>query len=151
MKLTPDQKKDANDLLLKLEVFAGCSPDEIQALVEAMELVEFAKTKVILMEQELSRNLYVVYSGSIGIWRREKGTKKLLATLSNPDFFGERSMFTESPATALVKAEEDSKLFKLPHDLFKTIAAKFPELSGRILKNLEAINAKRPAIVKPQE
>src|SRR5688572_9160786 len=113
MPLKPDIEPLARLLIEGILLFAGATPDHVQALLAELELLDVKKGKVVLMDQEISKTLYILAKGSVGIWRRESGEKKLVATLRSPDFFGETSMFTDSAATALVKAEEDSRLFIL--------------------------------------
>ena len=94
--MKPEQVQQAHTLLKQLTLFKECSDEHFRLLSECLEARDFAKGKVIIMEQEISRTLYLLVKGSVGIWRREKGEKRLLATLRAPDFFGEMSMFTEA-------------------------------------------------------
>ena len=151
MALKADAIPQATMLLKGLLLFSGASDEQIQALVAGLELLEFKKGKVILMEQEISKTLYVIASGSVGIWRREGGEKKLIATLKAPDFFGETSMFTESAATAQVKAEEDSRLFALRRSVFDIVLGKYPELGTLVQQQIDLIKAARPTVTKPTE
>ena len=149
MALKPDSLAQATTLIKGILLFSGCTDEQGQALVAGLEQLDFKKGKVILMEQEISKTLYILASGSVGIWRREGGEKVLVATLKAPDFFGETSMFTESAATALVKAEEDSRLFALKRSLFDIVLKKFPEVGPLVQKQIEVIKAARPSVVKP--
>ena len=148
MALKPEIVQQAHLLLNGLLLFAGCPEDQILALLAALEMMDVKKGKVIIMEQEISKMLYILATGSVGIWRREKGEKKLVATLKAPDFFGETSMFTESAATALVKAEEDSRLFTLKRASFDAVLAKFPDLGPLVQKHIIEIQAARPPLVR---
>jgi CRP-like cAMP-binding protein len=149
MALKPDVEPQARILLQGILLFAGASPDHIASLLTALEMMDVKKGKVVIMEQEISKMLYILAKGSVGIWRREKGEKALVATLKAPDFFGETSMFTESAATALVKAEEDSRLFTLKRAAFDAILVKYPELGALVQKQIDVIKAARPPLVKP--
>ena len=151
MPLKPEDIGPARTLVSGILLFGGCSPDHVQALVAGLEALDVKKGKVIIMEQEISKMLYILAKGSVGILRREKGEKKLVATLKAPDFFGETSMFTESAATALVKAEEDSRLFTLKRVAFDAVLAKCPELGPLVQKHIIEIQAARPPLVKPAE
>jgi CRP-like cAMP-binding protein len=149
MALKPDVEPQARLLFQGILLFSGSTPEQIQALLSEAELLEIKKGKVILMEQEISKTLYILAKGSVGIWRRQGGEKTLVATLRAPDFFGETSMFTDSPATALVKAEEDARLFTLKRSSFDAVLAKFPALAPLVQKHIEEIKMARPPLVKP--
>jgi len=151
MKLKPDQQATAIALLRELPLFSGVPADLIQSLVQFLEANDLAKGKVVIMEQEISRALYLLIKGSVGIWKRVDNQKKCVATLKAPNFFGERSMLKELPATALVKTEEESQLFILSRDSFELVAGKNPELQKKVLANLEVIETTRPSITKSPE
>jgi CRP-like cAMP-binding protein len=143
MKLKPDQQTQALDILKGLTLFAGCSSESLQALVEHLDAREIAKGKVAMMDQEIGRTLYILVSGSVGIWKRIGGEKKLLATLAAPNFFGERTIFEESPASALVKAEDNCHVFALDRLMFDQVAGKFPDIAETVRKNMVIVRAYR--------
>src|SRR5690242_16639605 len=144
MALKPEFLAQARTLLKGILLFSGASDPQIDALVTELEVQDFKKGRVVIMEQEISKTLYVLATGSMGIWRREGGEKKLVATLRSPDFFGETSMFTESAATAQVKAEEDSRVFMLRRPAFDSVLARFPELGTLLQNQIKLIQAARP-------
>lgn len=150
MKLKPEQLQQVPSLLRSLALFAGASDEQIQALVSGLDYLEYPKGKVLLMEQEINRTLFILSQGVVGIWKRVSGEKKQMAVLKAPDFFGEMSIFTESPATALVKVEEDCKVFALSKAAFDAAAQKNPTLTALIQKNIQDIKAKRPVISAPK-
>lgn len=151
MKLKPDQQKQALDILKGLPLFAGCAPEALQALVEFLDSRELAKGKVAMMDQEIGRTLYILVTGSVGVWKRIGGEKKLLATLAAPNFFGERTIFEESPASALVKAEDNCMVFALDRLMFDQVAAKYPPIAEVIRKNMEIVRAQRMGPVLPKK
>ncbi len=151
MALRADIEPQARLLLQGILLFAGAHAEHIQNLLAGLDVIDVKKGKVILMEQEISKTLYLLAKGSVGIYRREQGEKKLVATLKAPDFFGETSMFTESAATALVKAEEDGRLFTLSRSAFDIILMKYPELGALVQKQIAVIQAARPPLVKPSQ
>ena len=151
MKLKPEQEQQALAILKQLPLFAGCSDEQIQALAAQLDSRTAAKGKVIMMDQEIGKTLYVIVQGSVGIWKRLGGEKKRLATLQAPDFVGERSMFEQTPASALVKAEEDCLIYALERPLFDSVVQKFPSISVIIRMNMEIVRATRitPATPPP--
>jgi CRP/FNR family cyclic AMP-dependent transcriptional regulator len=149
MALKPEIEQQALVLLKSVSLFEGNTHEMIQALVAGLETKNYAKGKVIIMEQEISKMLFILAKGIVGIWRRKGGEKVRVATLSAPDFFGETSMFTESPATALVKAEDECQVFTLARSRFDEVLTKFPALEPLVRQQMEAIQTKRPPIVKP--
>lgn len=148
MKLKPEQEQQAIAVMKTLKLFAGCTEAQLKALAARLDMQSFLKNKVLIMEQEISRTLYVLMQGSAGIWRRTQGEKNLVATLQAPDFFGESSMFSEAPANALVKAQEDCQILALSRPAFDELAQKDMAFGLLIEKNMEEIQAQRPPLQK---
>jgi CRP/FNR family cyclic AMP-dependent transcriptional regulator len=148
MSLRPDQLIQAADVLIKLPLFSGSTPQQCAAIAAVMNFKVLVSGKVVLLEQEISKTLYILSRGSVGIWRRVANNKERVAMLRAPDCFGEVSMFSDSPATALVKTEEDSQFFMVSRERFDALVAKDPSLSELIRRNMETLKAQRPTIQK---
>ena len=101
------------------------------------------------MDQEIGRTLYILATGSVGVWKRVGGEKKLLATLAAPNFFGERTIFEESPASALVKAEENCAVFALDRLMFDQVAGQYPGITEIIRKNMVTVREQRLSPTPP--
>ena len=68
----------------------------------------YPKLKVIFNEGTPGEEMYIIYSGKVGLYtQRASGQKELLATLEAGDFFGEMALVDDSPRSATAIAEED--------------------------------------------
>jgi CRP-like cAMP-binding protein len=149
MKLNAVQELGAITLLKEMPLFAGCPETAIQAMIRFLDAREIPPGKVILMDQEMSRTFFILAKGSVAVWKRVGGEKKQLATLKAPDFFGERSMFEESPASAMVKSDSACSVYALERSQFDQVAAQFPAILEPIRKNMADVRAKRIGPVVP--
>ncbi len=143
MKLKPDQEQNAFTILKGLSLFAACPDEALKAMVVKFDARDVAVGKVILMDQELGKTLFILSSGSVSVWKRLGGEKKQLAVLKGPDVFGERSMFEESPASALVKSNERCLVYALEKASFDAVAAQFPMILDLIKKNMDELRQRR--------
>lgn len=143
MKLKPDQEVAALGVLKGLSLFAGCPEEALKAIVAKLDFRDLATGKVVLMDQEIGKTLFILSSGSVAVLKRFGGEKKQLAVLKGPDAFGERSMFEESPASALVKTNERCLLFALERAGFDEVALLFPTIGECIKKNMDELRQKR--------
>jgi hypothetical protein len=88
MKLRSEQQTQAIEMMKTLKLFAGCSPTQLQMVAVLLEAQNFAKTKVIIMEQEISRTLYLLVQGTVGkeMWKkfRRSARLRLKARSSHP-------------------------------------------------------------------
>src|SRR5689334_17955398 len=98
MSLKPEQQQQAIELLKKLPLFAGCAEPALVAIAARLNARTLGQGKVAMMDQEINKTLYLLASGAVSVWKRIRGEKQKLATLEAPNFFGERSVFEESPA-----------------------------------------------------
>lgn len=153
MKLRPEQEMNASLILMNLPLFAGCAREALQAMIKLLDAKDLLPGKVVMMDQEIGRTLYVLSSGSVSVWKRIGGEKKQLAILKAPNFFGERSMFEESPASALVKSEEKCVIYSLERAQFDQVAAQFPALVEQVKANMAKVRQQRmgPEAPKPPQ
>jgi CRP-like cAMP-binding protein len=151
MKLRADQIPEAIEVLKATPLFQGCAPEALAQLATQLEWRAVKPNAVVLMDQEINRTLYLLSKGSVGVYKRVEGERRQLATLKAPNFFGERSMFEESPASALVKTEEASILFTLEHQKFVEVAAGVAGMSDVVRQNMIAVREQRatPASENP--
>jgi len=104
VKLSAVQELGALNLLKGLPLFAACPEAPLQAIVRFLDAKEVSSGKVFLMIRR-SRGHSISSSRIGGRVEAHRWGEKQLATLKAPDFFGERSMLEEAPASALVKVE----------------------------------------------
>jgi CRP-like cAMP-binding protein len=138
MTLRADQTIEALDIAQKVSIFQGTTPEQRVAIVTVLDFKSLVAGKVILMEKEISKTIYILAQGSVGIWQRKNNQKEQLAILRAPDFFGEISMFSDKPANALVKTEEASHFFLLPLERYDALVAQDPALGELIQRNIQA-------------
>ncbi len=143
MKLKPEQEAQSLAVIKGLSLFAGCPDEALKAIVARLDARDTAAGKVVLMDQEIGKTLYIVATGSVSVWKRFGGEKKQLAVLKGPDLFGERSMFEESPASALVKSNERCAIYALEKAAFDEVAKQFPVIVELVKKNMEDLRQKR--------
>lgn len=152
MSLKPDDVSLAGVILRSVSLFEGIPEDAQKVLVEKLAVREVAPGKVLLMDQEINKTLFLLATGKVGVYKRVGGGRQQLAVLQSPEVFGERSMFEDSPASSMVKSEEPCRLFTLERPDFEAVAAKFPQIVEPIQKNLASLRAKRitPAAKPPE-
>lgn len=76
----------------------------------AKRVVYYKKGEIIIKEGQLDRRMYVILEGFVKISLSDRGDKITVATLKKGDFFGEMSLFNETPRSATATALEDVKL-----------------------------------------
>lgn len=127
----------AKEALKKMDFFSHCSDDDILTLVENLEKQHYKAGSTILFQGEISNRLYLVRSGSVGVWKSIGGQKKMVVELGESKYFGEVSLMTPTSATATVKAQQETQIFSLAYENLEFVFRKNPERLQTIQKKIE--------------
>jgi len=98
-------------------LFQGLAPDEIADIISRGKTLHFTKGKTIIHKGQCGNNLFVVFSGSVGIYR----DNRKIARCRVGDAFGEMSLIEHLPQVATAIAEDDVRLFALSEEGFNEI------------------------------
>jgi len=102
------------DLILATSpLFSGLDSKIRKELISRFKLVKFKKGDLIIREGEYSDSMYLIKSGEVEVFIEKDGEKRLLATLSEGEFFGEIAVLTGQKRTANVIAKTDVELLEL--------------------------------------
>jgi CRP-like cAMP-binding protein len=112
--------------LAEISIFADLSDQEKKLIAQAGEIVTVKLGSYVVIESELSQGMYIVLSGRMAVYKKDQVTGNLfrLSFLEAGSYFGELSLFDESPRSASVCAEVESILFHLDGQKFNDFLAK---------------------------
>lgn len=96
----------------------------------------FKKGNIILKEGSISKEIYVILSGKVKVFKTIDKEKIELAELGPDDFFGEMSLFLHIPRTATIEAMEDTKILICNKKHFTSMIKEDPELAMQILTTM---------------
>lgn len=96
--ITTDQKAD---VLARLPLFAGISPDSLARLADVAGEQEFEQGDYVVRQGQVGTGLYVILEGEAVVLR---GFEEV-GRLSAGDFFGELAVIDQMPRAASVRAE----------------------------------------------
>jgi len=135
------EEKNIYTVLSKIPIFRGLTRKELRAIERILHRRSYKGEEVIFSEEEPGVGMYIIESGKVYITLGK--SKKVIAVLSNGDFFGEMALLLESPRTATAIAHEPTQLlgFFQP-DLFSLLQTK-PKTGKKILQHLAQMIAER--------
>ena len=91
---------------------------------------------IIFEENSIGKEMYVILTGNANVIKKKDGAETTLATLEEGDFFGEMSLFDNSPRSATVKALGDIKLLEINQKNFLKKISRDPSLAFRMLEKM---------------
>jgi len=127
-------------LLLKtIPLFSELKDHELQKVAELCVLKKFRRDNLIIFEDDLGNNLFLIKSGRVKISRiSEDGREVILAILNEGDFFGELSLIDGMTRSANVIALGDVEVLILRRGDFLDLLSKYPTIAVSLVKELAA-------------
>jgi len=80
----------------------------------------YPEGKTVFLEGDQGNAVFIVESGSVGIFKEIEGDRVQLATLKGGELFGEMALIDGSPRMATAVTLEPSVIAKIPREIFET-------------------------------
>lgn len=113
---------DMEKFLSTVKVFSKLDQDRLRILSEHVHVQNFSKDMIIVEQGVAGEYLWIIRQGSVKIFREIDGKgKKVLATLSPPNIFGEISLISKKPTTAEVRADEPSVILRIAGEVVASV------------------------------
>lgn len=128
-------------VLSQIPVFKDLSKNELKAIERILHRRTYKKDEVLFNEGDPGVGMYIIEQGRINITIGHEN--KLVATLSNGEFFGEMALLSETPRTATATASVPTKILGFfQSDLFGLTNTN-PSLGNKILFRIAQMIADR--------
>lgn len=112
--------------------FANLSLEAATAMFPVLEPIELPEGTVVVREGEPGGAMYIVEDGRLEAMVAAGSGSRPVGWLRTGDIFGERSLVTNEPRSATVRALTDAKVWKLGPESFHELVAQFPDFATRI-------------------
>lgn len=117
---TQEHSNGHSRLLRGMPPFSCLNPTEFNDILRLIVDKKFHKNQVVLLEEETTRYMYVVYSGKVRVVHQgPEGSERILAVHKRGDIFGEMALLDGKTAPATVIAMEESEIGLLSRDDFQ--------------------------------
>ncbi|MBP9706150.1 MAG: cyclic nucleotide-binding domain-containing protein [Oligoflexales bacterium] len=119
-------------MLKNVEIFSQFTHSELTALYQLGHLEKLKSGTHVVIEGEPTRGLYLILQGLLSVYKNNitTGNMARIASLEIGQWFGEYSLFDDTPRSATIRSETWSLLFSLPAQAFNN----FLESHGDKLK-----------------
>ncbi|MBN2693811.1 mechanosensitive ion channel family protein [bacterium] len=123
-----DKQKEITTFINNVDFFEPLTEQEKNIVINDMEIAEFGANEYILKQNEYNNSFYSIKTGKVSVVIDDKK----VATLDAPHFFGEISLMTGDKTTAAIRAEVDTKVYKLTSETFQKIFKNNKKLISQI-------------------
>jgi CRP/FNR family cyclic AMP-dependent transcriptional regulator len=126
------RQADKVDVLAGVPLFEGLSKKELTELARRVEEVEFRPGEHLLVVGEPADAAYVILDGRATVRRR--GRK--IAEVTKGDVVGEKSLVTDLPRNAGVRADTFVPALRVRKAEFDSIMDDFPRVAVKVLRTV---------------
>lgn len=125
----PVQPIKGESKLAETPLFRDFSQEELLAVIRGLRLHTFEAGEIIVSAGEPGDSLYVLTTGSVRAYMRDKRGKHVqVREMSDGDFFGEMSIMTGNPRSATITASTYCELLELDKKTLNQISKTNPNV-----------------------
>ncbi|MGA2958837.1 MAG: cyclic nucleotide-binding domain-containing protein [Thermodesulfobacteriota bacterium] len=97
---------------------------------------DFSRGTVLCLEGDPGHEMFIIQKGKVRVRKKVGNTEKVLAELSEGEFFGEMALLLGMDRSATVEVIEDSKILVIAPDTFESLLKSSPEIALKMLKKM---------------
>ncbi len=122
-------------------LFQDLDDEELRVVAEKIDLESFPMAKLIFMEGEPTRGIYLIKKGKVEISKSTPdGWKQTLAVFNENHFFGELSLIEDKKDHgAIATTIDDTDLFIFKKEDFKSLEKTHPQIMYKIMKTIARV------------
>lgn len=121
--------------LKEVKLFKDLSITELERIASIGKLQTYKAGEIIIKENEIGKELYLVSEGSVRISKMiSSGEKMTFTTLKKGGFFGELSLLTQKAHSATAEAVENTELMVISKIDFDRFIEEAPHAGFKIFK-----------------
>lgn len=109
------------------------------------ELHEFKKGELLVEQDTVGRDMYLILSGEVEVIRKDDGESRSLAVLKPGQIFGEIGYIRETERTADVVATEDVSVLRFNYERMQKDLKFFPNIVAKLNFNISYVLGRRLA------
>jgi len=127
--------------LKKQILLKALTDEELKIIAERIKPVKYPLGKLIFMEGETTKGIYLIKTGKIEISKSTPdGWKQTLAVLNDDHFFGELSVIEDKKEHgAIATAIENTDLYLIPTDDLRSLEQDHPKIMYKIMKTIARV------------
>lgn len=125
-------------VMVAIILLVGAAISKYQESHRLFELQTYSPGEVIVRQGEPGLCAYFIQVGQVEVIRNEQNQEKVIATLSNDDYFGEMALLSDEPRNATVRAVKETRVAALGKDNFVKLLSVLPQTKESVLQTVQA-------------
>mmetsp|Transcript_6290 Transcript_6290/g.8336 ORF Transcript_6290/g.8336 Transcript_6290/m.8336 type:complete len:1062 (-) Transcript_6290:158-3343(-) len=145
-------KKDLIHTLRRVNVFQSLTINQLEILAGVVRDVHFSEKQVIIRQGDPGDCMYVIQSGKaqVQVTDAETGKQKIVASMGQYDYFGERALLSDEPRTASIVAETAITLLRIDKEAFEDVLGRLQLIIEEHARRREVADRQQPKdLVQP--
>jgi aspartate ammonia-lyase len=136
--------KQLSAFLKKVALFRDLTDTELEQLAAICTTRDFKQNEIIFEENSTRRNLWLIHSGEIELFKRTPyGEEKRLSLFGQYDFLGEGALMDDYPHSTTARALLPTTAAAIDRDRFNELASHEPLLGTKVLSQVARTISRR--------
>ena len=131
------------DIHLKIlsmsKCFRGFGMEDLKQLLAITTKAAWKAGQDIFIEGDPGRDMFIICSGKVSIWRRNAGSELIVASLSVGESFGEMGLVDDGKRSACAKAVENTLALRICYERLMEA----PDAASLLFRNIAKALAER--------
>jgi len=142
------RKLSALEHLRETNIFKPLSEGDIETIASSSEIKTFHPGEMVIQKDDTDNSLFIISSGVVSILEKESGGQQMeIARLGTNECFGEMSLLTGEPRSAMVKALTSVEVINVPKEALEPVLKAKPELSDKLAQIMADRRARTEAFI----
>jgi len=127
----------------QVPLFKNIKRKDLLYIFENLYEKKYLKGEILFKEGDIGRALFIIYSGSVGLYKKSGNEDTLFSEIKSGDFIGEMALLEEMPRTLSAKCHEDCHVFMFYKTNIESLINSKPRIAAIINYNLAKILSAR--------
>jgi len=129
--------KFINETLKEVSMFFSLGEDELKALADISQIVEYKEGETLFVEGEISDVLMLLVEGVVSIFKHDdKGNEIVISYFKRYELLAEAATLRHTPLPSSSRFETDGRLIKIDIEAFEKLFMSHPNISYAIIQSL---------------